>query len=55
MGPSKAQNALNKDELLEIIKGLLGTDVNLDFLLRLTAGELEALIVCVRERLDQSF
>jgi hypothetical protein len=55
MKPSKAQNAMNKDQLLEIIKGLLGTDVNLDFLLRLSEGELETLVVCVRERLDQSF
>jgi len=54
MRPSKAQNALNKDELLEIIKGLLGTDVSLDFLQRLSEGELETLIVCVRELLDQS-
>jgi hypothetical protein len=54
MRPRKAQNALNKDELLEIIKGLLGTDVKLDFLLRLSEGELETLVVCVRERLDQS-
>ena len=54
MRPSKAQNALNKDELLEIIKGLLGTDVELDFLRRLSEDELETLVVCVRERLDQS-
>jgi hypothetical protein len=54
MRPSKAQNALNKDELLEILKGLLGTDVRLDFLLQLSEGELETLVVCVRERLDQS-
>lgn len=54
MRPSNAQNALNKDELLEIIKGLLGTDVKLDFLLQLSEGELETLVVCVRERLDQT-
>ena len=54
MKPSKTQNALNKDQLLEIIKGLLGTDVKLDFLLELSEGELETLVVCVRERLDQS-
>jgi hypothetical protein len=54
MRPSNAQNALNKDELLEIIKGLLSTDLKLDFLLQLSEGELETLVVCVRERLDQS-
>lgn len=52
MRPSKAQKALNKDELLEIIKRLLGTDLKLDFLLQLSEGELETLVVCVRERLD---
>jgi hypothetical protein len=54
MRHSKARKTLNKDELLEIIKGLLGTDVKLDFLLRLGESELETLVVCVRERLDQS-
>jgi hypothetical protein len=54
MRPSNAQNGLNKDELLGIIKGLLNTDVELDFLRQLSEGELETLVICVRERLDQS-
>jgi len=44
---------MNKTELLEIIKKLLKTESNLDFLLKLSESDLEALIVCIRERFDQ--
>jgi|NGEPerStandDraft_6_1074524.scaffolds.fasta_scaffold32679_3 hypothetical protein len=46
-------NMMNKTELLEIIKKLLKTDVDLDFLLNLPESDLETLVVCIRERCDQ--
>jgi hypothetical protein len=44
---------MDKTELLEIIKKLLKTDVDLDFLLNLPESDLETLVVCIRERFDQ--
>ena len=46
-------NMMEKTELLEIIKKLLKTDVDLDFLLNLPESDLEKLVVCIRERFDQ--
>ena len=46
-------NMMDKTELLEIIKKLLKTDVDLDFLLNLPEIDLETLVVCIRERCDQ--
>ena len=43
---------MGKMELLEIIKKLLKTDVDLDFLLNLPESDLETLVMCIRERLD---
>lgn len=43
---------MNKAELLEIIKKLLKTDVDLDFLFSLSESDLETLVVCIRERFD---
>lgn len=44
---------MDKKDLLEIIKKLLKTDADLDFLLNLTESDLETLVVCIRERYDQ--
>ena len=44
---------MNTEELLEIIKKLLKTDVDLDFLLDLPESDLETLVVCIRDRCDQ--
>jgi len=44
---------MKKTELLDIIKKLLKTDVELDFLLNLPESDLETLVVCIRERCDQ--
>ncbi len=44
---------MNKTELVKIIKKLLKTDADLDFLLILTESDLEALLVSIRERCDQ--
>jgi len=43
---------MDKTELLEIIKKLLKTETNLDFLLNLPESDLETLVVCIRERFD---
>ena len=43
---------MGKTELLEIIKKLLKTETDLDFLLNLPESDLETLIVCIRERVD---
>ena len=50
----KAEDKLTKKKLLQIIRGLLRTDANLDFLLQLDSDELEVLVVSIRERLDRS-
>ena len=42
-----------KQKLIEILKKLLATDTDLDFLLRLKEEELETLVACVRDRVDQ--
>lgn len=44
----------DRKELLEIIKKLLKTETNLDFLLALSETDQEALIACLRERLDKT-
>jgi len=44
---------MGKTELLEIIKKLLNTETNLEFLLKLPESDLETLVVCIRERCDQ--
>ena len=46
-------NMMDKTELLEIIKKLLKTDVDVDFLLNLSESDLETLVVCIRDRFDQ--
>jgi hypothetical protein len=44
---------LTKDRLLEIITGLLQTDVDLGFLLKMDQIELETLLACIRDRVDR--
>ena len=43
---------MGKTELLEIIKKLLETETDLDFLLNLPESDLETQIVCIRERVE---
>ena len=45
---------MTKDKLIEIIQGILETDVDLGFLLQLKERELETLVACIRERVDQA-
>jgi len=44
---------MGKEELIELIKRLLKTDIDLKFLLRLDQAELEILLVQIRHRIDQ--
>ncbi len=43
-----------KKKLVEKIKELLKTDIDLNFLLILEDEELERLVVCIRDRVDQA-
>jgi len=45
---------MNKERLIKLLLGILGTDVDLGFLRRLEENEIETLIACVRERVDQA-
>jgi len=38
---------------MEIIKDILKTDIDLRFLLQLTETELETLVACIRDRIEQ--
>ena len=44
---------MTKEELVEKIKELLKTDIDLDFLLELKKEEIESLVACIRDRVDQ--
>jgi hypothetical protein len=44
---------MTKEELVEKIKELLKTDNDLDFLLALKKEEIERLVACIRDRVDQ--
>ena len=44
---------MTKDKMVEKIKELLDTDLNLDFLLGLKKEEIERLVACIRDRVDQ--
>ena len=44
---------MTKEKLIIIIRGLLKTDADLNFLLQLRERELETLVACIRERTDQ--
>ena len=44
---------MNKEKLIEILKGILEVDVDLNFLSRLEENEIKTLVACVRERVDR--
>ena len=46
-------SSMTKYELIEKIKELLKTDIELNFLLSLKKEEIERLVACIRERVDQ--
>jgi len=43
---------MTKEELIEILRKVLKTDADLDFLLRLNEEELKTLVVCIRDRVE---
>ena len=45
---------MNKEKLVEKIRELLKTDADLNFLLILKKEELERLVACIRDRVDQT-
>ena len=45
---------MTKGELIDIIKGILKSDIDLSFLAQLKKGELETLVACIRERVDHT-
>ncbi len=45
---------MTKEKLIGIMQGILGTEVDLSFLLQLKKSELETLVACIRARIDQS-
>ncbi len=44
---------MNKEELIKILKGLLNTETNLDFLFELKKEDWERLVALVRGRLEE--
>jgi hypothetical protein len=46
-------NGMTKKALIELIKKILKTDLNMDFLSKLEQGELEMLLVSIRDRVGQ--
>ena len=44
---------MKKDELIRIIQKVLETDAALDFLTKLEEKEIETLVACVRDKVDQ--
>ncbi len=44
---------MTKEKLVEKIKELLRTDRDLSFLLQLKKKEIEKLLACIRDRVDQ--
>jgi len=50
----KPEEILTKDRLIEIVRGLLQTNLDLGFLLKMDQTELETLVACIRERVDRT-
>ena len=44
---------MKKEKLIEIVRNILKTDMDLSFLLKLRQTDLETLVACIRERVDQ--
>jgi len=44
---------MTKERLLDIIIDLLKADIDLGFLLKLQKDELETLVACIRDRVEQ--
>ncbi len=46
-------NSMTKEQLIEILQRILKTEAELGFLMQLKKPELETLIACIRDRVDQ--
>jgi hypothetical protein len=44
---------MTKEKLIEIIEDLLKTDIDLSFLLQLKKRDLEKLVACIRDGVEQ--
>jgi hypothetical protein len=44
---------MTKEQLINIIMGLLDTDLDLNFLIQLRKDDLETLVACIRDRVGQ--
>jgi len=44
---------MKNDKLIKILQKVLETDVTLDFLKKLEEKEVETLVACVRDKVDQ--
>jgi hypothetical protein len=44
---------MTEDKFVDVIKNLLKTDTDLNFLLFLKKEELERLVACIRDRIDR--
>jgi len=53
-GSSQLGRIMTKEKLVEIIQGLLKTDIDLAFLTQLKKRELETLVACIRDRVQHS-
>jgi len=45
---------MTKEKVVEIVREILKTDIELDFLLKLEKEELETLAACIRNGLEQA-
>ena len=43
---------ITKEKLVKIIKGLLAADADLDFLIQLDGTDIETLVACIRNRVE---
>jgi len=44
---------MTKEKLIEIVIGILKTEADLSFLLQLKKAELETLVACIRDRVEE--
>jgi hypothetical protein len=50
--PTRTSENIPKEKLLEIIRKLLQSDLDLTFLMKLEQREIEQLVAAIRERID---
>ena len=46
------EEILTKEQLIKIVNGLLRTNADLGFLMKIDQAELETLVACIRDRVD---